>query len=67
MDTHGNENLLKSSRVNYRKIYTIEHNIKVCFIGKIHKDSEHVFFTEVRRMFEKDDEPEEDADEQTLT
>ncbi|KFZ25454.1 hypothetical protein V502_00058 [Pseudogymnoascus sp. VKM F-4520 (FW-2644)] len=28
-----------TSRLNYAKVYTVEHNIKVCFIGKIHKDS----------------------------
>jgi hypothetical protein len=57
------DKLNKASRVNYRKVYTIEHNIRVCFIRKIHKDSEHTFFTEVKRMFDKDEEAE--AEEET--
>ncbi len=62
------EKLAKESRLNYKKPYTIEHNIKVCFIGKIHKDSEPVFFTEVKRILEKekDEEPVEDTEEQTV-
>lgn len=31
------------SRLNYAKIYTVEHNLKVCFIGSIHKDSVKYF------------------------
>jgi hypothetical protein len=27
------------SRLNYAKVYTIEHNVKVCFVGRIHKNS----------------------------
>jgi hypothetical protein len=27
------------SRLNYAKIYTVEHNVKVCFIGDVHEDS----------------------------
>jgi hypothetical protein len=30
----------KSSRLNFTKIYTVECNVKVWFIGKIHQDSE---------------------------
>ncbi|KFY30071.1 hypothetical protein V494_08286 [Pseudogymnoascus sp. VKM F-4513 (FW-928)] len=29
----------RASRINYAKVYTVEHNIKVCFVGKIHKKS----------------------------
>ena len=54
----GLDKLAKESRLNYKKLYTIEHNIKVCFVGEIHKDSEHIFFTEVRRIFEPDEEEE---------
>ncbi|KFX97575.1 hypothetical protein O988_04809 [Pseudogymnoascus sp. VKM F-3808] len=31
--------LTMSSRLNYAKVYTIEHNVKVCFVGRIHKNS----------------------------
>jgi hypothetical protein len=31
------------SRLNYAKIYTVENNVKVCFIGRIHKKSVAVF------------------------
>jgi hypothetical protein len=31
------------SRLNYGKIYTVEYNVKVCFIGQIHKDSVKYF------------------------
>ena len=33
--------LLPASRLNYAKLYTVECNVKVWFIGRIHKDSEH--------------------------
>lgn len=55
------EKLDKASRVNYSKVYTIEHNIRVCFIGEIHKDSKAIFFTDFKRTFEKDDESEGDT------
>lgn len=29
-----------ASRINYAKIYTVEHNVKVCFIGHIAPSSE---------------------------
>jgi len=32
-----------ASRLNYAKIYTIEYNVKVCFIGKIHEESMKYF------------------------
>lgn len=32
-----------TSRLNYAKIYTVEYNVKVCFIGKIHEDSRKYF------------------------
>jgi hypothetical protein len=28
-----------TSRLNYAKIYTVEHNVKVCFIGVVHDKS----------------------------
>lgn len=27
------------SRLNYAKVYTVEHHVKVSFIGRVHKDS----------------------------
>lgn len=38
--------LAPQSRVNYNKVYTVEHNVKVCFIGKIHGDSKTTFLTD---------------------
>jgi hypothetical protein len=54
--TSPKDKLDKASRVNYSKIYTIEHNLKVCFIGEIHKDSEAIFFTAVKTELEGGDE-----------
>jgi hypothetical protein len=31
------------SRLNYAKIYTVEYNVKVCFIGSVHENSEKYF------------------------
>lgn len=42
------ERLAPESRVNYSKLYTVEHNVKVCFIGKIHKNSEATFFEDFK-------------------
>jgi hypothetical protein len=42
------ERLAPESRVNYAKIYTIEHNVKVCSVGKIHEDSEATFFEDFK-------------------
>jgi hypothetical protein len=53
--TSPKDKLHKASRVNYSKIYTIEHNLKVCFIGQIHKDSEAIFFTVVKTELEGSD------------
>jgi hypothetical protein len=49
-----NHKLRPESRVNYAKVYTIEHNVKVCFIGQIHKDSEAAFFTDCKRTLTLD-------------
>lgn len=37
------DQLDRSSRLNYAKIYTVEYNVKVCFIGDIHKNSVSAF------------------------
>src|SRR5438045_3403450 len=47
------ETLRPESRVNYSKIYTVEHNVKVCFIGSIAPASEKNFFTDFRRTFDE--------------
>lgn len=48
------EKLNPKSRVNYAKVYTIEHNIRVCFIGKIHTDSRATFETDFRVIDNED-------------
>jgi hypothetical protein len=52
------DKLAPESRVNYSKVYTIEHNVKVCFIGEVHKDSQAVFFADFKRTFDESDEGE---------
>jgi hypothetical protein len=48
------EKLDPISRVNYAKVYTIEHNIRVCFIGKIHADSRATFETDFKEIDSED-------------
>ena len=45
------------SRLNYAKVYTVEHNVKVCFIGKIHKDSVKEFKATYKRIQKDIDSP----------
>jgi hypothetical protein len=33
------DKLEPASRINYAKVYTVEHNVKVCFIGHIAEPS----------------------------
>jgi hypothetical protein len=61
----NSDELAVSSRINYAKIYTIEHNLKVCFIGTIHADSRAVFFTDFKRVFEDDEEEKEELERRT--
>lgn len=35
------DKLEKQSRINYAKIYTVEHNVKVHFIGEVDKQCQH--------------------------
>ncbi|ELR07572.1 hypothetical protein VC83_06049 [Pseudogymnoascus destructans] len=49
--------LERESRLNYAKLYTVEHNVKVCFIGKIHKDSHEEFKATFNRIFGDADSP----------
>jgi len=39
--TTPKEKLDPASRINYAKVYTIEYNVKVFFIGKVHAKSRH--------------------------
>lgn len=45
------------SRLNYAKVYTVEHNIKVCFLGRIHKDSRAEFEASYHRVQSADNYP----------
>ena len=47
--------LSPESRLNYAKVYTIEHNTRVCFIGAIHADSEQRFFATWKKTMEEND------------
>ncbi|KFZ06908.1 hypothetical protein V501_06942 [Pseudogymnoascus sp. VKM F-4519 (FW-2642)] len=49
------------SRLNYAKVYTVEHNVKVCFIGRIHKDSVKEFKATYKRIQKDVDSPPESA------
>ena len=48
------DKLAKESRINYAKVYTVEHNTKVHFIGEIHPDSEIDFFTTFKATLNDD-------------
>jgi hypothetical protein len=47
---NAREKLSPESRVNYGKVYTVEHNAKVRFIGKIHKDYKARFFADWEKV-----------------
>jgi hypothetical protein len=49
------EKLDLTSRVNYAKVYTIEHNNRVCFIGKIHADSRATFEMDFKLIDNEDE------------
>ena len=38
------------SRLNYAKTYTVEYNVKVWFIGKVHEDSQWILSTDYNRV-----------------
>lgn len=40
------DKLQPQSRINYAKIYTVEHNVKVFFIGEISDSSKRRFMTD---------------------
>lgn len=43
MAQHRRKQFDVMSRINYAKVYTVEHNVKVCFIGRIHTESKKEF------------------------
>ena len=45
---NGSDKLEPESRLNYAKIYTVEHNIKVHFIGRISKLSMPIFIADFK-------------------
>lgn len=45
--------LALESRVNYAKIYTVEYNVKVMFIGRIAKDDQRKFMTDFDAAWHK--------------
>jgi len=59
--TSNKEKLDVASRVNYSKLYTVEHNLKVCFIGEIDKAHEHRIFTAVENTLEVRNEEESEV------
>lgn len=57
------EKLAEESRLNYAKIYTIEHNTKVCFIGKVHKNSKARFLATWREVALRSETEDNEIDE----
>ena len=47
------EKLLKESWINYAKIYSVEHNVKVKFIGQIAPSSQKIFMSDFDATWEK--------------
>ena len=50
MQSSGPETLAKASRINYAKRYTIEHNLSVCFIGRIARESSDDFWMTLNQV-----------------
>ncbi len=46
------ERLARESRVNYSKLVTVEHNVKVFFIGYIHPDDYELVADAVNKCWE---------------
>jgi hypothetical protein len=46
------DKLHPDSRINYAKIYTVEHNVKVFFIGEVHKRSKGRLITAFNTIWE---------------
>ncbi|KAG4435066.1 hypothetical protein IFR05_009456 [Cadophora sp. M221] len=47
------DKLEPASRINYAKIYTVEHNVKVLFIGEVSRSSERTFMTDFDQVWDK--------------
>ena len=47
------DKLEPESRINYAKIYTVEHNVKVLFVGRIAGNSERRFMTDFDATFQR--------------
>lgn len=46
------EKLMDMSRINYGKLYTVEHNVKVRNVGTIHPGSKRAFISQFRQVWE---------------
>ncbi|KFX90977.1 hypothetical protein V490_06152 [Pseudogymnoascus sp. VKM F-3557] len=57
MNQHKRKQFDEMSRLNYAKVYTVEHNVKVCFIGRIHKESTEEFKAAYGRVQRDTDSP----------
>ena len=56
------------SRLDFAKIYTVEHNVKVFDFGDVHKDHIHTLKTQWRYVLKRDlEKNEEDSDEETAS
>jgi hypothetical protein len=44
------EKLDPLSRINYAKVYTVEYNVKVFFIGRVHRDHQHRFLADYKNF-----------------
>ena len=51
------EKLDPTSRINYAKVYTIEYNVKVYFIGKIHSSDRHQVMADYKNTIGLPSEP----------
>lgn len=63
MAQSGRDTLAIASRINYTKRYTIEHNLSVCFIGRIAKESSDDFWMTFNTLNTVAPPPQEPADE----
>ncbi|KAH7370064.1 hypothetical protein BKA65DRAFT_487615 [Rhexocercosporidium sp. MPI-PUGE-AT-0058] len=47
------DRLKPQSRINYAKIYTVEHNVKVLFIGEVSRSSRRTFMTDFDQVWDQ--------------
>jgi hypothetical protein len=50
----GGQKLASESRLNYAKVYTIEYNVKVFLIGRVHRDYRHQLLADYRNTMGMD-------------